>query len=559
MGMDKLQVQQMEQKQMEESRQASRADLDKQFDAINRSAREHQNNMQRIDKAVEAKETTQIAKLLNTPADKANVALLAKLTASVASSNIDLNPQNMAAKVASEMGHELNLLLQVKPEAADLVMMSKPVTKTEQDGIQKQQQNKNKKSGKDLSGSRETVSTVKEYVASYASSIVNAAGEVKRKMERLEDELRDKGLSDKEIKSIKGGVRKSVASDLSKMVKDAFLRKMLGGGKGIERVMASKNLNDALKLASSAEDSGPSHVGGFKGLASALFKEARSEAKDFVLEELEGKVMEKILRGQTRELDSQIKALIGLAVKLGVNMPAFMTRWKKKKMDLGLFWLDPNLSAEVGTGDPNEQRESRYDIEKPEEKEILMNRLRALYMRRAMKGDIITRLDTAFKMRKLKNGLIKLGLQIDDFQRIEKEGVAVARGKLLDMLKEALAERSTLYKLAGPAFKLLEKRIKGIMSNLDRIGEALTVAEFENLRDTANRKMYDMAVQELHAVDALLKEKANPKLDKKRGHLIKLITRLKEESGIEGVDLDPRSMELLAHGLKGLKVIQENA
>jgi len=544
---------------MEESRQASRADLDKQFDAINRSAREHQNNMQRIDKAVEAKETTQIAKLLNTPADKANVALLAKLTASVASSNIDLNPQNMAAKVASEMGHELNLLLQVKPEAADLVMMSKPVTKTEQDGIQKQQQNKNKKSGKDLSGSRETVSTVKEYVASYASSIVNAAGEVKRKMERLEDELRDKGLSDKEIKSIKGGVRKSVASDLSKMVKDAFLRKMLGGGKGIERVMASKNLNDALKLASSAEDSGPSHVGGFKGLASALFKEARSEAKDFVLEELEGKVMEKILRGQTRELDSQIKALIGLAVKLGVNMPAFMTRWKKKKMDLGLFWLDPNLSAEVGTGDPNEQRESRYDIEKPEEKEILMNRLRALYMRRAMKGDIITRLDTAFKMRKLKNGLIKLGLQIDDFQRIEKEGVAVARGKLLDMLKEALAERSTLYKLAGPAFKLLEKRIKGIMSNLDRIGEALTVAEFENLRDTANRKMYDMAVQELHAVDALLKEKANPKLDKKRGHLIKLITRLKEESGIEGVDLDPRSMELLAHGLKGLKVIQENA
>jgi len=549
----------MEQKQMEESRQASRADLDKQFDAINRSAREHQNNMQRIDKAVEAKETTQIAKLLNTPADKANVALLAKLTASVASSNIDLNPQNMAAKVASEMGHELNLLLQVKPEAADLVMMSKPVTKTEQDGIQKQQQNKNKKSGKDLSGSRETVSTVKEYVASYASSIVNAAGEVKRKMERLEDELRDKGLSDKEIKSIKGGVRKSVASDLSKMVKDAFLRKMLGGGKGIERVMASKNLNDALKLASSAEDSGPSHVGGFKGLASALFKEARSEAKDFVLEELEGKVMEKILRGQTRELDSQIKALIGLAVKLGVNMPAFMTRWKKKKMDLGLFWLDPNLSAEVGTGDPNEQRESRYDIEKPEEKEILMNRLRALYMRRAMKGDIITRLDTAFKMRKLKNGLIKLGLQIDDFQRIEKEGVAVARGKLLDMLKEALAERSTLYKLAGPAFKLLEKRIKGIMSNLDRIGEALTVAEFENLRDTANRKMYDMAVQELHAVDALLKEKANPKLDKKRGHLIKLITRLKEESGIEGVDLDPRSMELLAHGLKGLKVIQENA
>jgi|GEM_PF-1235761 len=565
MGMDKLQTNQMQQKQMEESQHANKAAFERELEQINKSAKLHQTMMQRVEANKEARDP-QPTNLLDTPADKVNVALLAKLTASIAASNINLSSQNMAAKVASEMGAELNLLLQTQPNLGDIAVMSKPVTQTEKDeakntNVTKDQPKKGaEKEGKDLSTSRETVSTVKEYTASYASVLINAGGEIKRKMERLEEELREKGMGEKDIKALKGKVKKSVSADLAKVIKESYLRSMLAKGRSIERVMASKNLNDALNIAEQSEGVTSSYEEGSKGLAKELAKQAKAEAKDFILEEIEVKLMEKILSGQTKELESELKHLVGLAFKLGVNMGQFMTRWKEKKVNLGLFYLDPKLAAQLGMGgESEEERESSYDMEKDEEKEILMNRMRALYMRRAIKGDFFTRLDTAFKMRKLKNGLIKLGLKIDDFERIEKEGVAVAKVKLIDMLKEALSERATLYDLAGPAFKLIEKRIKGIMSNLDRIGEALSVGAFENLRDTINRKMYDMAIEELHAVDGMLNKRSNPGLEKKRGKLIKLITRIKEESGIEGSEISPRNAELLRHGIEGLKVIQESA
>jgi hypothetical protein len=538
--------------------------LEKELEAINKSAKEFQDNMQRIDVAKQAKDPNNIQRLLDTPADKLMVAQLAKLTASIASSNIDLSVQNMVARVAGEIGDDLSVILAGQNSGADVVMMSKPVTKTEKDEIRtvgRDREKETEKDGKDQSSSRKTLTAVKEYTATYAAAVVNSSNELRKKMGKLEDDMKENGISLKDIRAIQGRVNKSIANDLSRVVKDSFLRSILSKNKSIEGVMAQKNLSDALNLAAQNDSISSANEDGIKGYSRSLAKQARDEAKDFVLEEMEVKLMQKILSGDTKQLDNDIRTLVGIAIKVGVNMSQFVNQWKQKKIDLGLFYLDPKLAAQLGMGggDPNEEKETSYEMDQDEEKEILINRLRALYMRRAIKGDMITRLDTGFKMRKLKNGLINLGLKIDDFERIEKEGVSVAREKLLDMLKETMAERSTLYDLAGPAFKLIEKRIKGVMSNLDRIGQGLTVTEFENVRDSANRKMYEMAIQELQATDALLKEKTSPALERKRGDLIKLILRLKEESKIEGVDISSRGTELLNIRSTGTKVIQESA
>jgi hypothetical protein len=505
--------------------------------------------------------TASIAKILAANNnDKVGLELLSKLVTSMAGQDITLNAQNMAAKVASEMGKDIDILYKPNPQSSDLALPkeaasskaeTKPVT-------QSQMRNDAGDTGKDTSTSRDKVSIAKEYTAVYASCVVNASPEIKRRLERSEDELRQRGFSESDISSIKSGVKKSIRTDLSKAVKDAFLKKLLIKGKNLDAIMAAKNVNDALGQAAGTSVESAA-FDGLKGLAKEQAEEARAEAKDFILEDLEIKLMEKILSGQTKELDSEIKNLVVLAMKLGIDMVSFMVKWKKKKVDLGLFFLDPRLALELGLSGSGQERESRYDMDEDEEKEILVNRMRALFMRRAIKGDMITKLDTAFKMRKLKNGLIKLGLKIDDFERIEKEGVLVAKDKLTEMITEALTERSTLYELAGPAFKLIEKKIKGVMSNLDRIGHALTVSEFEGIRDMVNRKMYDIAIQELYAVDSELRVKKDPCLEKKRGQLIKLVARLKKESKIDGIDIDPRRQELVRHGVEGLSVIQESA
>lgn len=532
---NRVQNQQIDQRRLDDNRQASRTAFDREIGRI----RDSMKNDQSLTRSIKDNPLPQVSNILDSSADKFNIEILSKLISSLSTSNIELNAQNMASKVASSAGEELDLLFTTAFDGVDSTLtMDRVVSDSSSKGeVQNQQKKETEKSGKDPSSSGETVSVVKDYSAAYASLIVNAAPDLKKKLDKLEDELKDKGLKDSQIGSIKDGVKRSIRDDLAKSIKEAFIQQMLVKSKSVDDISASKRLHESLRSSVKNESVFGGAVDGLAGAQSGLLEEAQSEAKDFVLDELESKLLEKILGEQKKGLENELKSLTMLAVKLGVDMEKFLDNWREKKVHLGLYQMDPRLAAHLGFGDKNEERETRYEIEEDEEKEILINRLRALFMRRALMGDIITRIDTAFKMRALKNGLIKLGLRIDDFEHLAKEGVEVARRKLLDMLTEALSERATLYDLAGPAFKLIEKKIKGIMSNLERIGEALTVSEFENMRDSANRKMFDVAGQELAAVDAMLKTRPNGPLEKKRGQLLKLIARLKEESGIEGVNI----------------------
>ena len=168
----------------------------------------------------------------------------------------------------------------------------------------------------------------------------------------------------------------------------------------------------------------------------------------------------------------------------------------------------------------------------PSVQHVGISRLRALYMHRALTGDWSTMLETYFKMRKLKNGLIKLGVSSNEFAGIEKEGQAAARQRLVEMLTSTLEERATLYELAGPAFKLIEQKIKGIMNNLERLDGKLDELEFNSLRDTADLKVFDAARNEFLTLQDMLKGSADPAIGKRYKLVLKLMKRLKEESGL---------------------------
>ena len=133
----------------------------------------------------------------------------------------------------------------------------------------------------------------------------------------------------------------------------------------------------------------------------------------------------------------------------------------------------------------------------------------------------------------MKNGLIKLGISSDEFKNIEKDGTGLARLRLIDMLKSALEERATLYELAGPAFKLIEHKIKGILENIKRLGWDLSDTEFSSLRDNANIKVLNAAKDEFLSVRAILKESNRPDLDKRLSLILKLMNRLKGESNLD--------------------------
>jgi hypothetical protein len=167
-----------------------------------------------------------------------------------------------------------------------------------------------------------------------------------------------------------------------------------------------------------------------------------------------------------------------------------------------------------------------------EEKEVLMDKLRALYLRRAMYGDMRTVLETQFKMVKLKNGLIKLG--VANYDQVEKEGKTLAAVKLLDMLREAFEERATYSKLAGPAWQMTERKIKTVLRSLEKLGFALSNFELNQMRDKANYKMSQEAEHELSLINVALATQGEISyLTGKKKMTQEILDRLAEETGLQ--------------------------
>jgi len=86
----------------------------------------------------------------------------------------------------------------------------------------------------------------------------------------------------------------------------------------------------------------------------------------------------------------------------------------------------------------------------------------------------------------------------------------------------------------------------------------LTKEELDTLRDDANRQMHDHTIIELKSAASILENHENPTIEKNIPFMIKLIQRLKAESGfIHGVgeDID----EVVFRHENGQKQVKEHA
>lgn len=187
----------------------------------------------------------------------------------------------------------------------------------------------------------------------------------------------------------------------------------------------------------------------------------------------------------------------------------------------------------------------------------MINTLRALHMKKALTGRFEA-LKVTPHIRKTWNGLIKLGLTFEDLDKIAKEGMALARFRSMQQLKEAFMERSTFYKLSGGGYDLVRDKIKGIVANLKKLGYEVSKDELDILRDDANRQMFDHTVIELSHAMAVLKAKSDTRLHKKALLMITLLKRIKEESGFNealGEDID----NMIVRYENQLKNVKESA
>jgi len=109
--------------------------------------------------------------------------------------------------------------------------------------------------------------------------------------------------------------------------------------------------------------------------------------------------------------------------------------------------------------------------------------------------------------------MIKLGIYSEDVNdRVKKESVLIAGTKIMEMLHETYLERATLYRLKGPAFKLVEMKLAGLQKNAQKLGMDVSAYDLQQMQDRANHMVFEVSTRELKLTMVSLAIKKTPAL-----------------------------------------------
>ncbi|MEA3493211.1 MAG: hypothetical protein U9R38_02365 [Candidatus Margulisiibacteriota bacterium] len=441
-------------------------------------------------------------------------------------------------KLLNNLKNEYELLYGKEDAAQDMVDISNPILKAAKN--QKQGRNGGQQMADGDEALPQKATTVKDYIGAYSQMLVNGGAQTKKKLEQIENELlNDRGVSLKDLQSTKASVANSVRSEVLKQIKQAYINHLLSGTKSLAGILAKKELNGFIDYAFMNDNLGGYDFGGMdghlQGAVDRVKEDSHRDMRDFLDDAISKEVVKKSLGKDGKAVEKEISELIKLGSKVGFDVGDFVKKIPKMKDDLGLnaiidFEDAPNANASANNSDQREGH--RYQYTHDEERDILTDKLRALYLRRAVYGDMRTVLTTQIKMVKMQNGLIKLGVK--NFDEIETEGKALAKVKLFEMLNEAFEERATYAKLSGVAWKMTERKLKTVLKNLEKLGVKLSQTELDQIRDKANTKMFREAEDEFRLIQTAIEARGEiAYLTNKRKMAHEILERLAEETGFE--------------------------
>lgn len=398
-----------------------------------------------------------------------------------------------------------------------------------------------------------------EYTQHYKEHLLAGSKNIFKLRQAEESLLKEYGITSKQLKDLQLSIKKNIKIEIRDKIKDAILNKQLSVMNKFDATATDAKINHFSNMFIDNILLGGTDFGNFdesfQGLINKSMYYAGKDLSNFAIQELEEFVIQTSL-GQNDKV-AKVKAFEQKINTLNAvtNNPKVTEEWAQVAMES--FMKNYGLSKEkdffpvtdkagiaitigdsgIGQRQQKKREEHGYEFDSDDEKSLLINRLRALYLKRALNPSMQKTLTTAFKIRKMRNGLLRLGVYTDILnEQLQKEAETIAQDRLEDMLQEALLERATLYNLKGAAYNLVEDKIKGILKNADSIGWVVDKTQFNRMRDTANRKVLETTKKQMQLIEVRLSDQDIPQLVVKYLEMRKLIDRLCEESGFNNED-----------------------
>ena len=392
---------------------------------------------------------------------------------------------------------------------------------------------------------------VEQFSQMYGKSITTRSGVASEELEKLERKLKTKGFDTDQLLQLKLSIKQSLRGAAMQQIKDAYLKRTLSMDMVVEYGSADIGLQGLLDEIIGNEKLGGEDFGnvkgGLQGAVNSATDEVARDVRVALKEMLDQKMTERLVSNTVdpKTARKELEFLLKVGGRVGFDPGEYMQSWYKEKINQGLFVFekpeDVSLIANARgqAGQQNQQNQQNQasvessDDPKEYTEDYLINRLRALYIRSAIKDDWRTSLDTSFKIIRTKNKMIKLGVFSEDVnERVKQESLLIAGSKIMEMLNEAYLERATLYRLKGPAYNLVEAKLTGLLKNTEKLGMDVTPYELTLMRDKANLMVFDVSKRELKLTMVSLAIQKTPALQDKKKKLIMLLDRLKEESDL---------------------------
>jgi len=136
-----------------------------------------------------------------------------------------------------------------------------------------------------------------------------------------------------------------------------------------------------------------------------------------------------------------------------------------------------------------------------------------------------------FKIRKLRNGLIKLGVFTEERKdQLFKEGRVLAELKLKETLVDGFREQATLEKRSGPAYKLIQSRRVFCLKHLKKCGVKMTKSELIEMRNQQNLDMGIFINDQIRQLDVAIDVRETRHVLEKRRTFYTILDRLIDET-----------------------------
>lgn len=380
-----------------------------------------------------------------------------------------------------------------------------------------------------------------QFLSSYSEAIVKDDPKKKQEAKELKKMLLSVGVKTSQLQQAESKVRGLLRQDLKQEIRQSFIS------------FAMNYSSKKLALKTLKEGKGYESLRDFGGLsrpfddAGDLNKEAKAEAKEelrsFISDELDATIIkEKLVNDNPRALIDAFNRFNQLASIANFNSVSYIKHFNKKLDDLGLKYFVPPEDEDqtISLNDldePDADGESEEQSDHPQsEQDELEEELRNLYMQSVVETSLLRKVELQFKLRKLEKGAKKLGAVDEDrLAQIKQEGLGLAKLRFVDLVRESLEERASLSILDGPAFDLVENKLKLATKGLKKLGAPLSQPDIDEIRDDINRTMFPIVREEflkfaVHVDSGRSKNVAFIKRAKElEGHL----ERLKEESDIK--------------------------